>query len=489
MIVFSPWAFGSTQPWAISCMNFAGYGLGLLWLIRWSLRRRTRGEFWGFATNPHEHEGGRRTYRWAVPALGILTCLILLYTAVSAGNARMRFDKLDGTYTSTYLDAVPWLPSSYDQDYTWRAFWQYLALACAFWSVRDWLLHAGKRRHSTDSESSSRSAILQNPSQPGLPSASWGEPLPPHWRRLLWLICANGAVLALEGILQRLSGTSKLLWLVQPHINTMADAQFGPYAYRSNAASYFNLVWPLCVAFWWIQRQSGKRGAVQARRVGGSAHTLLLPLSVLMAAAPVISISRGGTLICVGLISSLLSAVWIGGIGGAWTQKIGLTSIVLASATLAISLAWKPLAKRFENVFDESMSGRAEIYTNAKAIADDFQWYGTGPGSFTGIYRFYRQNKNMLWQAYCHDDWLELRITFGRIGASLVLGSLALVFLLGSGSGSEATRVLGGTVTLSLAGCLLHAKFDFPLQIHSLQFMFVLQCAMLSSLSPRPFED
>ena len=40
-------------------------------------------------------------------------------------------------------------------------------------------------------------------------------------------------------------------WLREPLWNKSADAQFGPYAYRSNAAQYFNLVWPVALALGW----------------------------------------------------------------------------------------------------------------------------------------------------------------------------------------------------------------------------------------------
>ena len=33
MLVFGPWAFGTTQPWSIACMNAAGFALGLLLLL------------------------------------------------------------------------------------------------------------------------------------------------------------------------------------------------------------------------------------------------------------------------------------------------------------------------------------------------------------------------------------------------------------------------------------------------------------------------
>src|ERR1051325_5397590 len=38
MVVFSPWAFGTTQPATIFVMNVAGYSLGLLLAAKWTIR-------------------------------------------------------------------------------------------------------------------------------------------------------------------------------------------------------------------------------------------------------------------------------------------------------------------------------------------------------------------------------------------------------------------------------------------------------------------
>ena len=108
------------------------------------------------------------------------------------------------------------------------------------------------------------------------------------------MLCLSGALLAVEGIAQRLSGTNKLLWLMETRINREASSQFGPYAYRANAAQYFNLVWPVCLGFWWTLHRSG--GFKKWR------HHLLIPCGMVMAAAPVISTSRGGALVAGGML-------------------------------------------------------------------------------------------------------------------------------------------------------------------------------------------
>jgi hypothetical protein len=37
-----------------------------------------------------------------------------------------------------------------------------------------------------------------------------------------------------------------------------------------------------------------------------------------------------------------------------------------------------------------------------------------------------------------------------------------------------------------MAGCLVHARYDFPFQMHSIVFLFLVLCAILSDLTRRP---
>src|SRR5258708_6504544 len=38
MLIFSPWAFGTTEPWSVWTMNICGYSLGILMLIKLTIR-------------------------------------------------------------------------------------------------------------------------------------------------------------------------------------------------------------------------------------------------------------------------------------------------------------------------------------------------------------------------------------------------------------------------------------------------------------------
>ena len=90
------------------------------------------------------------------------------------------------------------------------------------------------------------------------------------------------------------------------------------------------------------------------------------------------------------------------------------------------------------------------------------------------------------WLAYMHNDWLETIITFGRLGAAPVF--LAALLVLSHwfwGGGVYGNKYFVLLLWVSLGGCLVHACFDFPFQIHSVLALFLVLCAVLSCLSRR----
>jgi hypothetical protein len=245
IVVFSPWAFGtsSTQPWTVWVMNVAGYALGAMLSVKLAIRSRTGyepsrwcGADGGLSSSETPAPNGAA--RFLTAGLAFLTAAILLYCLVAALNARATYNplRMDFTY-HTYLN---WLPHSYDSNRTRQIFFNYLALACSFWAVRDWLLgkSAGEERAARNHTSSHRRVSY----------------FPARLRRLLWLLSLNGALLGAQGVAQRFSDSGKLLWLVEPRVNKTVDSQFGPFAYRANAAQYMNLVWPAALGLWWRLR-------------------------------------------------------------------------------------------------------------------------------------------------------------------------------------------------------------------------------------------
>ena len=183
---------------------------------------------------------------------------------------------------------------------------------------------------------------------------------------------SNGALLAIQGTMQRLSGSNELLWLVRPTYNAFSWQQFGPFNYRSNAAQYLNLIWPVCLAFWWALNQQ------QKKKIGEGSEFLLLPFTGLMLAAPMIANSRGGVAIALAEMLGVVGVFAYSFRKGGWWKTALVATILVVIAGSSAALQWSRLQSRFqENTFN-TLNGRTIIYENAARMSDDFPWYGTG---------------------------------------------------------------------------------------------------------------
>ncbi len=456
--VIGPWVLGSTVTWAIWIENIIAYVIGLVWLMQIAFNRTM-----GLKAVRWSQDVERNCVRWVSRWLAVVTVLILVYCLVSALNARAtwRPDILGFEY---YEKFVKWLPHSYDHASTWFLFWQYLGLALVFWSTRDWLL--GKTRRERI-----KAAKIEDQDS----GTEIGPVLPDRLRRLLWVLSINGAVLGLEGILQRFSGTNKLLWVALPPIIQDPGSQFGPYAYRSNAAQYLNMIWPICLGFWWVLHKRFHRRSFSSRRVGSGAQVVLLPCVIILVAAPIITTSRGGALVAVAglLVATIILSLaeW----RGVWWHKMRFIFLGVMALGFGAWLGWKDLAPRLDRIFSDKLSGRGEIWEIAHKMTKDYPWFGIGPGTFASVSQLYRTNLGQIWSTEVHDDWLETRATFGWVGYILILSALAAA--IGRpffGGEIKVPWVMCAMVWLAMGGCLIHALGDFPFQVHSTLSLFVI---------------
>jgi O-antigen ligase len=480
MVVFSPWAFGTTQLWSIRVMNGAGFFLGVLLLAKWLIRWRSgyRPNRWMDALAVDESATNRRRIircRILTRLLAALTGLILAYCLVSAVNARATYYHAEHRFD--YHECVEWLPHSYDQAATWFAFWTYLGLACSFWAIRDWLLGKTRKEIRTELET-----VPDLSSTPPLPFSPSNTPLSSRLRRLLWVLCFNAALLGLVSIVQRLDSTNKLLWLVQPRVMGGPDFHFGPYAYRSNAAQYFNLIWPVCIGFWWSLRAQFRAERRSNHRVGSSPHVVLLPAAVLIAACPIISTSRGGALLFFIGVPLVVGVI-------VWTsrqrkQRWGsLLAVLFCLLALGLYLGWQPLSKRLQGLknlsTDQSSVERFAQYESTRQMITDFPFFGVGPYAYTATYLLYKKPQQ-TWYPYAHNDWLQVLVEWGGAGSAVILAALLLAWGWPVTTGIARSPIIG-TLMVSVFLVMTHAVFDFPLQIHSLLFTTLLLLTVLTS--------
>ncbi len=123
MVIFGPWAFGTTQAWSIRVMNVAGYLSGVLLACKLAIRQLKgyRPASWAGAQGEARQSSHLSPPRLTA-ALVALTIAILAYCLVSAINARATFHPDQGSFE--YADPgrwLNWLPHSLDSSRTWPA--------------------------------------------------------------------------------------------------------------------------------------------------------------------------------------------------------------------------------------------------------------------------------------------------------------------------------------------------------------------------------
>lgn len=348
-VIFGPWAFGTVHDWAVTTMNFANYGIGLLLLTKWIIRWKTgyQPARWS-SQNKTAEEITPIKRDWRTKTVAGLTVYMLGYILVSILNARSTYnwDFHFFEYEETY---IKWLPHTYDKAATIQSFYNFLGLACCFWGVRDWLLGKTKkeRMESTSEEDDSQHMFYDEISVPQIPL---------RLKRLLWLLCISGGLLALVGIVQRLDGTTKLLWILERERFSTSTQGFGPFGYRGNGASYINMLLPVSVGFLMWMIQSAKSVRMKTGRKSGESHFTLIPSICVMVAAPFISLSRGGfvvlgCMVITGFVWILLKQNLLKNI-----QKAGIGILLFAGIGLSYYIGWEPLLKRLnsQNPWHES---------------------------------------------------------------------------------------------------------------------------------------
>jgi O-antigen ligase len=467
LLVFGPWAFGSTQHWSIWTLNFGSYLLGILFATKLMLRmpgiaiRSSASclpDFADIEFVPKSRCGNQRF----VYALAGLQAAILLYCLTSAINARATSGPIAGTLN--YHECVSWLPHSLDSRETWEMFWRLLAVICFFWSVCDWL----------------RATPFFSPSNNPRQHCGAGPALsnvPPRLECLLAVLTLSGGLLAFEGIVQRTAHSPKLLFVLQPQFQNDPFTQFASFAYRGNAAQYFNLLWPVCFVFTALSASG-----LQWRR--GRNLTLVLCVGA-MSAASIISGSRAPALASLALLICLVPMLFNAARprhGRTMRSGWVLLAVVVAFFASASALGWKQMRPRMDD-WRNDLNAREQLFERARLISRDYPVFGTGPGTFERVYGFYRCGPSDEWPAQLHNDWLEARVTFGLLGSALLALSFGVVLLPGFKPASlRIDSRLVFSIWLVLAGCLAQARWDFPLQISSIQFLFTFWCAAMFSL-------
>jgi O-antigen ligase len=290
-------------------------------------------------------------------------------------------------------------------------------------------------------------------------------------QRLLFVLLGLGAVSALLGLLQLLGPPSSSLYFYRI---TNTGTAVGLFANRNHQAALLTCMLPMLAAFAsapGAPHRAAIRGWIA---LGAGALIVLLVLS---------TGSRAGVVM---LLAGLLLSLFIYRPAGRPLQRrhwIGMLLIALGTAALAGASVFLSRAVAIERLTASEEGGEVRIdawRTIADALSQYFP-FGSGSGSFEDIYRI-AEPTGLIDRTYlnhAHNDWLEILLTDGAVGALLLIAAITMwaVSTLRSlrthkpGSVRELHRRTGASIVLMLA---IASLVDYPLRTPSLASLMII---------------
>lgn len=273
-------------------------------------------------------------------------------------------------------------------------------------------------------------------------------------RLVVTVFAGFAAVIALEAIIQGLSGTTRLLFLRTPRIASMV---YGPYVNHNHYAGMMEMMAPFVIVL------------AASDRLRGAQRVMAAFAALLAAASIFLSRSRGGMVAFV-LEAAFLAALLLPG----RSAKGARQAMALAGVALLALLLWLGGGALFERA--GSIGDVAGSQVRLNVARDSLRMFATHPvlgfglGTFPVVYPEYRSFWSETFMNQAHNDYAQWLVETGMVGAALALWYLALLFRRGlERAGERPLHSWSALATLAalagIVGLLVHSLFDFNLHI------------------------
>ena len=294
-------------------------------------------------------------------------------------------------------------------------------------------------------------------------------------RRMVATMAIFGGIIAFIGILQRLASPDAIYGVRQ----TAQAIPFGPYVNRHHFASLMVLL----------------TGVVLSHLLGGGfgrdrKMLLAIPL-VLMAAAVVLTGSRGGVIAYLATFGICLAGQFRGsnsGIRARLPLALGAGAFGLFVVFLVIFLGGADSLLRstgLQAAAEDISTGRTHFWSVAWQVFTAHPIVGAGMEAFGVAFTRFDTRNGLFRVEQAHNDYLQLLADGGVIG--FAIGAWFIYLLLRKGyfvfREASAGEFQHATRVGAFAGCvgvLVHSFVDFPLRTASNAFFFLLVAALLA---------
>ncbi|OOZ75961.1 hypothetical protein BOW50_10605 [Solemya velum gill symbiont] len=199
-----------------------------------------------------------------------------------------------------------------------------------------------------------------------------------------------------------------------------------------------------------------------------SPRAVLIVALVTMFGALYLSNSRGASL---SLFFSLLLVIAFGIYRDGWQSREAamLPVALLLSLGAALFMGAGRLMERFL-LFQAESEERLIIWQTTLEMVSDYPVFGIGEGGFQWLFPVYETvESSSAWYKYAHNDYLELLVNQGIVGALLLGGAMMLLLRhLFSSFTARRDPLVRGVLFAALSAIfsfLVHALFDFNFHI------------------------
>lgn len=433
ILIFSPLAFGTVEPWSLMIMET----VSILALLLFLLEKIRCGE-----KTLYDIPG-------IIPLVCLLVFIMIQFIPLPPGFVRIISPETYSIYkiTAAADGSMPWITLSVSKKDTILEFFR-LSSYVAFFILTVQLL--AKRE------------LL---------------------KKTITIIVIFAALLSLFAILQHILWNNRIFWLRDL---TQGGTPFGPYVNRNHYAGLMGMLFPLVLGLFLFYKPStslrtSRTEILELFNLKETNIYIILGFSAVLTATSVfLTLSRSG------IVSLCLSMTVFGLIflsrGG--NRKRGIIIVVICVlVVLSVGwFGWEPIFDRFEKVRDargDLSDLRFQIWQDSSNIFRDFPLTGSGFGSFADIYPKYRTISGSGIADHAHSDYVELISTGGTAG--FLLGALFVYNVIFKSYRIFMKRREQYSINLYIAGIsgitalLLHSFTDFNLQTgaNGLYFFFL----------------
>ncbi len=464
LMVFTPLAFGTVEPWAITIME---WGIVTLILV--------------FGLSRAWPDGGVRPPRIRPTGMEIpIGLFVLLCASQTVPLPR------------SWLKVIAPGSARLYQDVDFRKVVEAQRPTAAPETVHDPLLDLeaqARRPVSADPlETWSRIRLLSILAGLFLLAAWWAE----GPERILFLLKATtvvGFLVALEGLVQYLTWNGKIFWFrrVPP------AGAFGPFVNHNHFAGYVEMVIPVAISLTFYLVEERRRPAFLDEPGRWAKVGLALFASVLLLVSLFFSISRGGILSALASGLILFGVLWrrIRSRALKWSVAAALPAAVLFLVFWIGGETVQHNLKSFQTLHGEA-SFRLRVLVWKRVLDDlpDYLWVGAGLGAFEESFAPLTPPGSPARWDRAHNDYLQLLWETGAVGTLIFLaGSFVFVrryWAPAISRRSHALDLFRVAIAVSLLSIALHSLVDFNLQIGSNGFLFALLAGLLVALGRMP---